>query len=97
MSTAAVAFHAVPSPTLFPQTYDNALRLNATTSILDHGDTSGLYLRALTGPMQRFAVYPAAWHAAAAAVVQLTGASLPTAFNAVAIAVSACVWLPGIA
>lgn len=94
---ALTVFHSVPSPALFSQTYDNVFHLNATMRILDGGDASSLRLRTLTAPMRHTAIYPAAWHATAAAVAQLAHASVPLSFTALAIAVNACAWLPGIA
>jgi hypothetical protein len=94
---AVTMFHGVPSPSHLSQTYDNVFHLNATMSILAHGNASSLQLRTLTEPLQHFATYPAAWHATAAAAVQMTGADVPTAFNGLAIAVFACAWMPGVA
>lgn len=100
MSVAAftlVAFHAVPSPDLFSQSYDNLFHLNATVHILETGDASSLTLRTLINTHATLSVYPAGWHTAAAMIVQLTGTTVPIAFNALAIAVVAVAWLPGLA
>ena len=92
-----VAFAAVPSPNLVSQTYDNVFHLSAIASILDQGDASSLTLRTLIEPGRSFAFYPSGWHSLVVLIVQLTGAAIPVAVNAAWLAVSAAVWLPGVA
>lgn len=92
-----VAFAAVPSPSLVSQTYDNVFHLSAIASILEQGDASSLTLRTLIEPGRSFAFYPAGWHSLVVLVVQLSGAGIPVAVNAAWLAVSAALWLPGVA
>lgn len=74
------------------QTFDNVFHLNAVRYILDTGSASSLEVGGLTSPT---AFYPAVWHATVALVVQITGASIPAAVQAVTIVVSAVVWPTG--
>lgn len=92
-----VAFAAVPSPGLVSQTYDNVFHLSAIAAILQNGDASSLTLRNLIEPDRTFAFYPAGWHGLVALTVQLSGASIAVAVNSAWLAVSAALWLPGIA
>ena len=93
---AVVFFHQVDIGS-WSQTYDNLFHLNATQSILETGNASSLQLRTLINTDKTFSTYPAGWHTAAAMICQVTGVSVPTAFNALAIAVNAVLWLPGLA
>ncbi|MCI1207749.1 MAG: hypothetical protein LKF98_05700 [Microbacteriaceae bacterium] len=94
---ALLVFSKVHSPEQFSQTYDNVFHLNATESILATGNASTLHLRTLTEPMSQIAMYPAAWHTAAASVVQITHLPVTIAFNGLALAVAAAIWIPGVA
>ncbi|WES66197.1 hypothetical protein P0L94_08975 [Microbacter sp. GSS18] len=90
-----VAFAGVPDPEKVSQTYDNVFHMSAIASILGSGDASSLTLRTIIETDRTFSFYPAAWHALAATVVQVTGASLPAAVNASWIAAAGGIWVPG--
>lgn len=95
---AVVAFSGVPDPDRISQTYDNVFHLSATAAILDGFSASPLTLRSLIETEGGgLAYYPAAWHQLAAGTVQLSGASVPIAFNALWLVTSALLWLPGVA
>ncbi|OCG73901.1 DUF6541 family protein [Microbacterium sediminis] len=98
-AAACVAFWGVPDPDRISQTYDNVFHLSATAAILDGFSASPLTLRSLieTDGAGLIDYYPAAWHELAAMTAQISGASVPVAFNAVWLAVLGLVWLPGIA
>lgn len=98
-AAAIVAFWRVPDPDRISQTYDNVFHLSATAAILDGFSASPLTLRSLieTDGAGLIDYYPAAWHELAAMTAQLSGASVPVAFNAAWLAVLGMVWLPGIA
>lgn len=74
------------------QTFDNVFHLNAIRYILDSHTASSLDVGGLTGAMS---FYPAVWHASAALLVQLTGATIPMAVQALTLVVSALVWPAG--
>lgn len=95
---AAIAFAGVPSPDRISQTYDNVFHLSAVAAILDGFSASPLTLRSLieTGA-DGLAYYPAAWHQLVVGAVQLSGSSVPVAFNAVWLVTSTLCWLPGVA
>lgn len=82
----------VGSPANPAQVFDNVFHLNAVRFILDTGNASSLTLASLQGVSGLDAVYPAAWHSFAALLVQLTGTDIPTAQNAVNLAVAAVIW-----
>lgn len=80
------------------QTYDGVFHLNAVAWIQSTGDGSSFDLYRITHPgTTDNEFYPAAWHDLVASTVQLTGASIPVATNAVWMAVQALVWTPGVA
>lgn len=91
-----VAFALVPTPDRISQTYDNVFHLSAVARILESGDASSLTLRTMIETDRTWSFYPAAWHGIVAAVVQVTGATVPTAFTATWLAVCAAVWVPGV-
>ncbi|WP_314732521.1 DUF6541 family protein [Microbacterium sp. Marseille-Q6965] len=98
LAAAVVAFWRVPDPDRISQTYDNVFHLSAVAAILDGFSGSSLTLRSLNETASGgLAYYPAAWHDLVALTAQLSGASVPVAFNAAWLAVLAAVWLPGIA
>ena len=72
------------------QTYDANFHLNAVRQILDLGGAAPYDLD-LAAPGQSV-FYPALWHGLVALVVQLSGASIPLATNAVLFVVCAVVW-----
>ncbi|MGL4257782.1 MAG: DUF6541 family protein, partial [Microbacterium sp.] len=93
----AVRFVAiVGSPDSISQTFDNVFHLNAVRYALDTGSASSLTIGRMTSPSGGLAFYPAAWHALAALAVQLSGASIPVAINAVTFATAVVVWPLGI-
>lgn len=94
---AFVAFGGVGSPGLLSQTYDGVFHLNAVARVLETGDGSSFTLYRMTNPGDDLEFYPAAWHDLVALVVQLTGASIPTATNAMWIAVNGFVYAAGVA
>ncbi|GAA1777178.1 DUF6541 family protein [Agromyces lapidis] len=73
------------------QTYDTVFHLNAVEWILDTGNASPTAMT-MTTPGRATTFYPTLWHAIVALVVQLTGASVPVATNAVALVVASVVW-----
>ena len=73
------------------QTYDTVFHLNAVEWILDTGNASPTAMT-MTTPGRATSFYPTLWHAIVAIVVQLTGASVPVATNAVALVVASVVW-----
>ncbi len=83
---------AFGEPGTISQTFDNVFHLNAVRYILDTGSASSLTVGHMTGPA---GFYPAVWHAIAALVVQLTGASIPVAVQAVVLVTSAVLWPAG--
>lgn len=91
-----VAFAVVPTPDRISQTYDNVFHLSAVARILESGDASSLTLRTMIETDRAWSFYPAAWHGIVAAVVQMTGAPVPTAFTATWLAVCGAVWVPGV-
>lgn len=83
---------AFGGPEAISQTFDNVFHLNAIRYILESGSASSLDVGGLTGAMS---FYPAVWHAAAALLVQLTGATIPVAVQALTLVISALVWPAG--
>jgi len=83
-------------PENISQTFDNIFHLNGVRFVLDTGNASSLWLGYMTNPRGGLPFYPAGWHALVALVVQLSGASIPAAINAVTVVVSAVVWPLGI-
>lgn len=95
VSSAALAllvFRVIGSADAISQTFDNIFHLNAIRYIVDAGIASPLEIGQFTSPSGGVPFYPAAWHATAALVVQLSGASIPLAVNAVAACTAAVVW-----
>lgn len=82
----------VGAPDNISQRYDNVFQLNAVRHILDSGNGSTLTLGEMAGGQGLGAVYPAVWHDLAALLVQLTGASVPVAENAVNMTIGAIIW-----
>ncbi|MFF2274891.1 DUF6541 family protein [Agromyces sp. NPDC058126] len=73
------------------QSYDTLFHLNAVQWILDTGNASPTAMN-MTTPGRASGFYPTLWHAIVAIVVQLTGASIVVATNAVALVVASVVW-----
>lgn len=80
----------LPEPTSISQTFDNVFHLNAIRYVIDTGSASPLDVVSMSSSTQWF--YPATWHAFAALIVELGGASIPVAANAVWIVTSVLVW-----
>ena len=76
------------------QTNDAVFHLNALRYAQDTGDASSFGISAVIGST---AFYPAAWHAIVLAVAQFSGASLPSAINAVSLVIATAIWVPGVA
>lgn len=84
---------ALGSPQAVSQTFDANFHLNAVRYILDTGSASPLTVELTTPGAPVF--YPTLWHGFVALVVQLSGASIPAATNAVLFTVSAVIWPVG--
>ncbi|KJL28418.1 DUF6541 family protein [Microbacterium oxydans] len=83
----------IGAPDNFSQTFDNIFHLNAIRYALDTGSVSPLTVGAMTtAPSGNLPFYPTGWHAVATLAVQLTGASIPVASNAVMIFFAAFAW-----
>lgn len=82
---------AIGSPEFISQTYDGVFHLNATSHILMTGDSSPLHMN-LNVAEGSTAFYPTLWHATVALIVQLGGASVPLATNALALVTAAWIW-----
>lgn len=82
----------ISAPENISQTFDNIFHLNAVRFVLTEGDASSLHLGFMTSPDGSLPFYPAAWHALASLIVQITGTSIPIAVNALVLTVSAAVW-----
>lgn len=82
----------IGAPNHFSQTYDAVFHLNAVRFILENGSASSLTLGGMYSNGARVAPYPGAWHDVVSLVVQVTGASIPEAINAVTLVVGALVW-----
>jgi hypothetical protein len=78
------------------QTFDNVFHLNGVRFALDTGNASSLWLGRMSNPSGGLPFYPAAWHALVSLVVQLSGATIPVAVNAVTLVISAVIWPLGI-
>lgn len=90
-----VAARGLGRPDALSQTFDAVFHLNAVRRGLDTGDVSSLHAGALVRPGATDAFYPAAWHAVAVAVAQLSGASVVVTANMASLAVAALVWPAG--
>jgi len=86
----------VGAPDAISQTFDNVFHLNAIRYVLDEGTASALQIGQMTSPGGGVPFYPAAWHATAALVVQLSGASIPVVVTAQTLLIAAVVWPAGI-
>ena len=73
------------------QTYDAIFHLNAVRWILDTADASPIHMT-MSVPASSTSFYPTPWHAIVALVVQLSGAGVVVASNAVAVVTAALVW-----
>ncbi|MDQ0825141.1 hypothetical protein QFZ60_001314 [Arthrobacter sp. B2I5] len=80
------------APDHIAQVFDNVFHLNAIRYILESGNASSLTLASFQGNSGLEAIYPAAWHAFAATVVQISSADLHVAENALNLVIGALVW-----
>lgn len=85
-------FTVFGEPTSISQSYDNIFHLNAVRYIADTGEASSLTLNTLATGLPGINFYPAAWHDAAALVFSVFPSSLPSAMNALTVAVAAVAW-----
>ncbi|PZU32117.1 MAG: hypothetical protein DI577_03870 [Microbacterium sp.] len=81
----------IQAPGNISQTFDNIFHLNGVRYVIAEGDASSLRLGYMTSPDGSLPFYPAAWHGVASLIVQLSGASIPIAINALVLTVSALV------
>ncbi len=98
LAAAVVALAVVPAtgrPTAFPQSPDTIYHLGSIHWMLDRADISSLHAAGFAST-NGTGFYPAAFHAVAATVAQLTGASPVVAASSVVLAVSAVVWPLGL-
>lgn len=86
-----ILVRSMHDPDYFSQRYDNFFHLNAVQYVLDTGNASPLWLGSMTSP-EGVPFYPSAWHAIAALVVTLSGASVAMAANAMILVIAAVVW-----
>lgn len=84
--------YMIGSPEYISQTWDNVFHLNAVRYILETGSGSTLTLGGMYSNGADPALYPAAWHDLVSLVVQLTGAGIPAATNAVTLVIACLVW-----
>nr|WP_315267473.1 DUF6541 family protein [Microbacterium lemovicicum] len=85
----------VQDPGNISQTFDNIFHLNAIRYALETANASPLHLGSMTSENGGVWFYPSAWHAVASLVVQLTGAAIPVASNALAFVVALVLWPAG--
>lgn len=83
------------NPANISQTFDGIFHLNAIRYILSTGDASSLTLSNMTNGGGPPYFYPAAWHGLAALLVQLTGAPVEVAANALNMVIAAVAWTLG--
>ncbi len=86
-----VLAHAIGDPTLINQRYDNFFHVNAIQYVLDTGNASPFWVGTMTSP-GNLLFYPSGWHAVASLIVQLSGASVALASNALVFVAAALVW-----
>ncbi|MFB6609588.1 DUF6541 family protein [Agromyces sp. NPDC056379] len=76
------------TPDAISQSFDNVFHLNAVRYVLETGSGSPLDV----GGMTEIPFYPSLWHATVALVVDITGASIPAAVNALTFVAASIVW-----
>lgn len=84
--------NAIGNPDWVSQTYDVNFHLNAIRYIVDTGNASSLNVASMTAGDNPVEFYPAAWHAIAALILQLTNADVPVIANTMSLVVGAFVW-----
>lgn len=82
---------AIGEPYAVSQTYDAPFHLNAVHSMLERNNASFLQV-SLTSSGDNATFYPAVWHEIVSLVVLGTGLTIPSAVNAVTIALTAVLW-----
>ncbi|MBK0421635.1 hypothetical protein JD292_06065 [Leucobacter sp. CSA2] len=90
LAIAATLMMSLKSADAVSQTYDANFHLNAVRQILETGNASPFALNLSAPGTQVF--YPALWHGFVALIVQVSGASIPLATNALVFAVVCVVW-----
>lgn len=80
-------------PQNISQTFDNIFHLNGIRYAVETGNASPLWLGTMTSASSGgVPFYPSLWHAIGSLTVQITGASIPVASNAVMVVFAAIVW-----
>jgi hypothetical protein len=92
MCAAVAVVRGITEPNVFPQTYDALFHLSAVWQVLQTGDASSLTLGTVAAPGRSAAFYPAAWHGVAALVVEISGAPVVVAVNALSVGIAVLVW-----
>lgn len=82
----------IGNPENFAQRFDNVFHLNAIRYILETGNASSLTLGGMAGGEGGGAIYPSAWHSAAALIAQLSTSDVVVAENVFNIVIGAVVW-----
>jgi hypothetical protein len=82
----------VKRPDAISQTWDSVFHYNAIRYIEQTGKASPLTIGTLGEPGGTVSVYPDAWHAMAALLGELTGASIPVAATVTCLVVAVLVW-----
>lgn len=80
----------IGSPGNLSQTNDAIFHLNALRFVQESGSASSLDL---FGTLERSGFYPAAWHAVTSLVIDVTGADLISAANAVSVVIAGPIWV----
>jgi len=82
----------VRHPDAINQTWDSVFHYNAVRYIEQTGKASPLTIGTLGQPGGKTAFYPDAWHAMAALLAELTGASVPVAATVTCLVIAVLVW-----
>ncbi len=89
----AVTFvSGIPRPDAISETYDAIFHYNAIRYIEQTGKASPLTIGTLAQPGAKGSFYPDAWHAMAALLAELTGASIPVAATVTCLVIAVLVW-----
>src|SRR5690606_20166954 len=86
----------IGAPDAVSQTFDASFHLNGVRYLVDHSSASSFELTGLVLAPGISSFYPAAWHTIVVSVVQLSGAAVPLAANAVNILIASVVWPAGV-
>ncbi|MGM7672169.1 DUF6541 family protein [Microbacterium sp. A93] len=92
VTIALLVFRVIGHADAISQSFDNIFHLNAIRYISDTGIASPLEIGQMTSPGGGVPFYPAAWHATAAIIAQLSGASIPIVINALSLTIAAIMW-----